>query len=117
MEKVYFPLEWGKFFLSSTWHDSNTLDLHTDASGALGYGGIYRNKWFQGKWKSHQLLDQPGVSIAWQELYAIVVACEIFSMTSELGLTVIMSLLRWHTSANVNNYYTSENFIKPAAIH
>ena len=66
------------FFLSSTWHDSNTLDLHTDASGALGYGGIYGNKWFQGKWKSHQLLDQPGVSIAWQELYAIVVACEIW---------------------------------------
>ena len=66
------------FFLSSTWHDSNTLDLHTDASGALGYKGIYGNKWFKGKWKSHQLLDQPGVSIAWYELYAIVVACEIW---------------------------------------
>ena len=26
-------------------------------------------------------------------------------------------IVRWHTSANVNNYYTSENFITPAAIH
>ena len=34
------------FFSSSTWHDSNTLDLHTDPLGALGYERIYGNKWF-----------------------------------------------------------------------
>ena len=85
------------FFLSSTWHDSNTLDLHIDASGALGYGGIYGNKdkWFQGKWKSHQLLDQPEVSIAWQQLYAIVVAYEIWDNLlhdQRIRFTTIMSL-------------------------
>ena len=58
-------------------HNSNTLDLHTNASGALGYVGIYGNKRFQGKWKSHQLLDQPEVGIASQQLYAFVVACQI----------------------------------------
>ena len=52
-------------FLSSTWHDTNTLDLHTDASGTLGYGGIFGRKWFQRKWESHQMLGQHGISIAW----------------------------------------------------
>ena len=27
------------FFLSSIWQNSNALDLHTDASGTLDYGG------------------------------------------------------------------------------
>ena len=31
------------FFLSSSWEDSNTLDLHTDASGALGLVGFLEN--------------------------------------------------------------------------
>ncbi len=34
------------FFLSSRWHDSDTLDLHTDDSGTLGICG---RKWFQRK--------------------------------------------------------------------
>lgn len=66
------------FFLQSEWCASDTLNLHTDASGALGFGGIFGNKWFQGKWRPHQKLGQPGVSIAWQELFAIVVACQIW---------------------------------------
>ncbi len=52
------------FFLSSRWHDSDTIDLHTDASGTLGFGSIFGRKWFQGKWRTHQLLGQPGMSIA-----------------------------------------------------
>ena len=28
-------------FLSSTSEDTNTLDLHTDVSGTLGFGGIF----------------------------------------------------------------------------
>ena len=66
------------FFLSSEWYTSDTLNLHTDASGSLGFGGIFGTKWFQGKWCLHQQLGQPGISIAWQELFAIVVACQIW---------------------------------------
>ena len=66
------------FFLSSSWEDSNTLDLHTDASGALGFGGVFGKKWFQGAWAKHQKLDHPGISTAWQELFAIVAACQIW---------------------------------------
>ena len=35
-------------FLSTSWMDVDSLTLHTDASGTLGYGGILGNKWFQG---------------------------------------------------------------------
>ena len=75
-----FILNWNgaNFFLSSEWHDSSTLDMHTDASGTLGFGGIFGTKWFQGKWRPHQKLGQPGISISWQELFAIVVACQIW---------------------------------------
>ena len=66
------------FFLNKAWETSFNLHLFTDASGSLGYGGIYGSQWFQGTWLAHQTLSSPGVSIAWQELYAIVVACAIW---------------------------------------
>ena len=46
--------------------------------GLPGVWGIFGTKWFQGKWCLHQQLGQPGISIAWQELFAIVVACQIW---------------------------------------
>ena len=36
------------FFISSTWDGSDFLELHTDAFGSKGYGGIFKSKWFQG---------------------------------------------------------------------
>ena len=66
------------FLLSTSWVDSDSLTLHTDASGALGYGGTQGNKWFQGRWETHQQLNAPGISIAWQELFALVVAFHIW---------------------------------------
>ena len=48
------------------------------ASGTLGYEGFFNRKWFQGKWEPHQQLGQPEISIAWQKLFAIVVACHIW---------------------------------------
>ncbi len=75
-----FIVNWNgaNFFLSSTWQNSDCLHLHTDASGVIGYGGICGSKWFQGTWQPHQLLETPGISIAWQELFAIIVACQIW---------------------------------------
>ena len=51
------------FFLSSEWYASDTLNLHTDASGSLGFRGIFGKKWLQSKWQPHQQLGQPGISI------------------------------------------------------
>ena len=80
-----FIVNWNgaSFFLSSALEDSTCLNLHTDASGALGYGGFFKGKWFQGKWfqgkwEPYQRLGQPEISIAWQELFAIVVAYHIW---------------------------------------
>ena len=76
----YFLKSWnGKaFFLNNYWESSNELLLFTDASGSLGYGGLFGPQWFQGAWQPHQVLGCENVSIAWQELYAIVVACAIW---------------------------------------
>ena len=65
-------------FLSPLWETSDTLSLFTDASGSLGYGGIFQKRWFQGKWLPCQQLGQGGISILWQELYAINVACHLW---------------------------------------
>ena len=65
-------------FLSSLWDTSDTLSLFTDASGSIAYGGYFQTRWFQGKWLPHQQLGTPGMSILWQELFAIVVACHLW---------------------------------------
>jgi hypothetical protein len=45
----------------------------------LGYGGIYGSSWFSKAWKTHQLISaSTGISIAWQELFAIVVAAALW---------------------------------------
>lgn len=40
--------------------------------------GFFPNSWFQGKWLPHQNLGQPGMSILWQELFAINIACHLW---------------------------------------
>ena len=65
-------------FLNTTWGNSYTLSLFTDASGTLSFGGIFRNQWFQGSWLPHQSLDAKEISIDWQELFAIIAATYIW---------------------------------------
>ena len=40
--------------------------------------GIFGSQWFKGRWRAHQQLGKPGLSIAWQELSALVVACHLW---------------------------------------
>ena len=76
-----FLKDWNgtSLFLNPCWENSAELSLYTDVSGTLGFGGIFRNQWFPGKWLPHQTLDTKNISIDWQELYAIVVACYIWA--------------------------------------
>ena len=69
-----FAQSWnGKaFFLDPTWTPAPELQLFTDASGALGFGGYWKGAWFSQPWPPH-LASKP---IEWKELYAIVIACE-----------------------------------------
>ena len=60
-----FIISWNGagFFLSSEWTNSEALEFHTDASGTLGYGGIFENMWFYGEWEPHQRLGQHEISL------------------------------------------------------
>lgn len=65
--------------MQSHWVTSDVSSLYTDASGSPGFGNIFQTHWFQGSWEPHQKLGQPGISIAWQELFAFVVACHLWA--------------------------------------
>ena len=58
---------------------SPDLELYTDAASSIGFGGYFNGQWFQGRWPPHLQLDSTrGISIEWQELFPIVVACAIW---------------------------------------
>ena len=52
------------------------MDLFTDASGTIGFGGFFQGQWFSSAWPDDidSLLDKDAISIAFQELYPIVIA-------------------------------------------
>ena len=52
------------------------LDWFTDASGKIGYGGIFGNHWLQGRWNQDFLKCKP--SIEFLELYAVTVSIFIW---------------------------------------
>ena len=54
------------------------VSLVTDASGSVGHGAFFHPHWFNGKWLPHQKLgSSPDISIAWQELFPIYLACAV----------------------------------------
>ena len=51
----------------------------TDASRSIGYRAFFHPHWFNGKWLPHQQLgSSPDISIAWQELFPIYLACAVW---------------------------------------
>ena len=51
------------------------MQLYTDASSTLGYGGYYQGKWFCSTWpKELPSLNDKSLSMAFLDLYPIVVA-------------------------------------------
>ena len=60
--------------LQERWITSPALDLHTDASGSLGYGAIFKEHWIMGAWPEH-LIDFP---ITFKEIFPVVLALEIW---------------------------------------
>lgn len=67
------------FFLDSFLTAAPDLELYTDAAGTVGFGGYFNGKWFQGRWPHHLLINKStGISIEWQELFPIVIACALW---------------------------------------
>ena len=63
-------------FLDSEATSPPALQLYTDASGSPGYGGLLAGQLFQGHWLLHHTLSKKrGISIEWQELFPIYLAC------------------------------------------
>ncbi len=62
------------FFLNDAWNDSLSLNLYTDASGSLGYGGIFDSEWFFGAWPD----DWKQLNITILEFYPIVLHVLLF---------------------------------------
>ena len=76
-----FLTKWNRrsFFLESSTTLAPDLELYTDAASTIGFGGFLQGKWFQGHWPPHMRLNKDrGISIEWQELFPIVVACAIW---------------------------------------
>jgi hypothetical protein len=71
-----FSADWnGKaFFLDPIWTLAHNWHLYTDASSTIGFGAYWNGAWFSHPWP-HSLADH---SIEWRELYAIVMACEVW---------------------------------------
>jgi hypothetical protein len=65
-------------FLDIHTTDSYDMELWTDASG-VGFGGYFKGHWFYGEWSPNlpELLDSQD-SIAFRELYPIIVAALLF---------------------------------------
>ena len=59
-------------FQNQYWVGTGDIQLYTDASGGIGFGGYWAGRWFQGKWP--QVVQLENRSIAWRELFPIVVA-------------------------------------------
>ncbi|XP_048578830.1 uncharacterized protein LOC125560693 isoform X2 [Nematostella vectensis] len=67
------------FFLEEAIRTSPDMELYSDASGSIGFGGYFSGRWFQGRWPPHLAISKKtGISIEWQELFPIVVACSLW---------------------------------------
>ena len=62
------------FFIDDNIITASDFHLFTDASSKIGYEGYFKERWFQGKWPSNLELDDESVSMAYMELYPIVIA-------------------------------------------
>jgi hypothetical protein len=72
---LHFLRDWNgrKFFLQKE-HGWTDHEFSTDASGVIGFGGVFLDEWFHGTWNE----AQRSWSIEVQELYPIVVAAQLW---------------------------------------
>ena len=77
-----FLSEWNgvSFFLNDNIEEAADLHLLTDSTDRA-FGGIYHNQWFQGIIPQAILEDEETVSMAFCELYPIVMSCVLWGST------------------------------------
>jgi len=83
---LHFLRNWNGVSLFIDVNESSADDMHlyTDASGTIGYGGFFQGAWFYGSWPQTIMENLTNtVSIAFQELYPIVVAAILWGKSWE----------------------------------
>ena len=66
-------------FIDPQFTPAPDLELYTDASGTVGYGGFFQGHWFQGRWPTGLTVeDNPENSMALLELIPIVIAAHLW---------------------------------------
>ena len=67
----------GKAIISDQfWVQDSDIQLFTDASGGIGFGGYFGGRWFSGPWPAAVL--SASHSIAWLEFFPVVVALTLW---------------------------------------
>ncbi|CAC5392206.1 unnamed protein product [Mytilus coruscus] len=67
------------FFIDDNIVNASDFDLYTDAASTVGFGGYFKNRWFQALWPVEMKLDtELSLSMAYMELYPIVIAAIIW---------------------------------------
>ena len=90
-------------FLEGFWTSSDKLQLYTDASGSIGFGGMLKESWFYGPWP-----DQcKSLHITILELYPIVLAMLIFG--SHLSNRCVLFLTDNQAVVHIINKQTSRD--------
>ena len=74
------PIIYCRLFLDfETTLQAEDLDWYTDASGSVGFGGYFKNCWFQSTWNEFEIKNDP--SIQYKELLAV--ATSVFLWAKE----------------------------------
>ncbi|VDI60412.1 Hypothetical predicted protein [Mytilus galloprovincialis] len=67
------------FFIDDDIVNASDFDLYTDSASTVGFGGYFKNRWFQALWPVEMKLDtELSLSMAYMELYLIVIAAIIW---------------------------------------
>ena len=77
-----FLKQWNRvsFFYDTLTTSSDDLVLFTDAASTLGFGGYFQGRWFSSPWPSElSYIMESEMSMAFRELYPIVVAAVLWS--------------------------------------
>ena len=83
-----FILDWnGVAIIQCPPVTSDDFTLFTDASGTLGFGAVYRTHWFSSTWPPHLQHH----SINYKELFAVVVAAQVWGHSWQNKQVVVMS--------------------------
>ena len=97
-----------------------TLEVTSDAAGALGYGAYFETEWFNGVW----LAGQKPLSIAYKELFPVAIAAHVWGthwfrqhILFRSDNEAVVAILNSRTSKNPPIMHLVRSLLSAAAVH